>query len=48
MVRPGETVDIEVELTERLTHAFYFTGKLSVDGKLAARLEFACTAAPAD
>ena len=47
MVQPGETVDIEVELTEKLANAFFFTGKLSVDGQLAARLDFACAAAPA-
>ncbi len=47
MVRPGETVDIHVELTERLANAFFLTGKLTVDGQVAARLEFACSAAPA-
>jgi 3-hydroxyacyl-[acyl-carrier-protein] dehydratase len=48
MVRPGETVDIDVELTERLASAYFFSGKLSVGSQLAARLEFACTLAPAD
>ncbi|MGE3410515.1 MAG: 3-hydroxyacyl-ACP dehydratase FabZ family protein [Pirellulales bacterium] len=45
IVRPGETIDIEVELTERLADAFFLKGKVSVEGKVAARLEFACTVA---
>jgi 3-hydroxyacyl-[acyl-carrier-protein] dehydratase len=45
MVRPGETLDIEVELTERLGGAWFLTGKVSVAGQVAARLEFACAAA---
>lgn len=48
MVRPGETLDIEVELTERLANAFYLTGKVSVDGQTATRLEFACAATDAE
>ena len=47
MVRPGETIDIEVELTERLANAFFLTGKVSVGGQVAVRLEFACAAADA-
>jgi 3-hydroxyacyl-[acyl-carrier-protein] dehydratase len=46
MLRPGETIEIEVELTERVSNAFYLKGKVSVDGKVSARLEFVCTAAP--
>jgi 3-hydroxyacyl-[acyl-carrier-protein] dehydratase len=46
MVRPGDTVDIEVELREHLANAFFLNGKLSVKEKLAARLEFACALAP--
>ena len=47
MLRPGKTFEIEVELTERVSNAFYLKGKVSVDGKVSARLEFVCTAAPA-
>lgn len=47
LVRPGETIDIEVELTETLANAFYLTGKVSVDGQVSTRLEFACAAADA-
>jgi 3-hydroxyacyl-[acyl-carrier-protein] dehydratase len=43
MVRPGEKIVMEVELTERLADAFFLKAKVSVDGKVAARFEFACT-----
>lgn len=45
MVRPGETIEIEVELTERLADAFFLKAKVTCAGKLAARVEFACTMA---
>ncbi len=45
IVRPGETIVLEVELAERLADAFFLKAKVSVDGKLAVRFEFACTAA---
>ena len=45
MVRPGETMRMEVELNERLADAFYLTARVTVDGKLAVRFTFACTAA---
>lgn len=45
LVRPGETLDIEVRLTEQLANAFFLTGKVSVNGQVSVRLEFACTAA---
>ena len=45
MVRPGDTLDIEVELNEQLSNAYFLTGKVSVDGKVTVRLEFACAAA---
>jgi 3-hydroxyacyl-[acyl-carrier-protein] dehydratase len=45
MVRPGDTIQIEVTLNEVIGSAYYMTGKVSVDGKLAARLDFACTVA---
>jgi len=45
MVRPGDTLDIEVHLTEQLANAFFLTGKVSVAGKTTVRLEFACAAA---
>ncbi len=45
IVRPGETIVLDVELTERLADAFFLKAKVSVDGKVAVRFEFACTAA---
>ena len=45
MVRPGDTMEIEAELTDEVSGAFYLTGRIKVDGKLAARLEFVCTLA---
>ena len=45
MVRPGEKIVMEVELVERLADAFFLKAKVTVDGKLAVRFEFACTAA---
>ena len=47
MVRPGETLAIEVTLDETLGGAWFLSGKASVDGHLAVRLQFACTAAEA-
>ena len=45
MVRPGEKIIMEVDLTERLADAFFLKAKVTVDGKVAARFDFACTAA---
>jgi 3-hydroxyacyl-[acyl-carrier-protein] dehydratase len=42
LVRPGDTIQVDVELRERLAEAYFFTGKVSVNGKVSARLEFAC------
>ena len=47
MVRPGDTVVLEVELTERLADAFFMNARVTCDGKMAACFDFACTLAPA-
>jgi 3-hydroxyacyl-[acyl-carrier-protein] dehydratase len=47
IVRPGETIEIEVDLVERLAGAFFLKAKVLCAGKVAARLEFACTLAEA-
>ncbi len=44
LVRPGETVDIKVELTDTVSNAFFLTGVVSVDGKTSTRCDFACAA----
>lgn len=48
MVRPGDTIDIEVTLTERLANAFFLKAKVLCGGKTAVTLEFACTLAPVE
>jgi 3-hydroxyacyl-[acyl-carrier-protein] dehydratase len=45
MVRPGETIEMEVELSERLANAFFLKAKVTKEGKLAASFEFACALA---
>lgn len=45
MVKPGETLLLEAELVERVSTAFFLKAKVTVEGKVAARFEFACTAA---
>lgn len=45
MVRPGDTVEMEVRLDESLSGAYFLTAKVSCEGRMAARLEFACTLA---
>jgi 3-hydroxyacyl-[acyl-carrier-protein] dehydratase len=44
LVRPADTLTLEVEITERLANAYFLKGKVSVGGQVTARLEFACTA----
>jgi 3-hydroxyacyl-[acyl-carrier-protein] dehydratase len=46
MVRPGDSIDIDVTLLEQLANAFFLKAKVTVGGKLATRFEFACAAAP--
>ena len=48
MVRPGDTIEIEVELTERLADAFFLRAKVLCGGKVAVRFEFACAGPSAD
>lgn len=45
MVRPGDSVDIHVTMKDVVSTAYFLSGKILVDGKLAARLDFACTVA---
>ena len=45
MVRPGETIRMEVDLVERLADAFFLKAKVTVEGQLAVRFEFACKGA---
>lgn len=43
MVRPGETIDIEVTLREKVATAFFLEARVTCDGSVAVRLEYACT-----
>ncbi len=45
MVRPGDTIELEVELCETLANAFFMKAKVTTAGKVAVRFEFACTLA---
>ncbi len=46
MVRPGDIIDIDVEITDRVSTAYFLTGKVTLEGQVALRLTFACTIAP--
>jgi 3-hydroxyacyl-[acyl-carrier-protein] dehydratase len=45
MVLPGDTIEIEVVLVERLANAFFMKARVTTGGKVACRFEFACTMA---
>ena len=42
IVRPGETVDVEVTLDDELDRAYFMTGRAMVEGQLVLRAGFAC------
>jgi 3-hydroxyacyl-[acyl-carrier-protein] dehydratase len=46
MVRPGDTVTLEVELTEQLSGAFFLDATVMVDNRTAVTFDFACKMAP--
>ncbi len=46
MVRPGETIRIQVKLDDQISGAFYLTAQIKCDDKVAARFSFVCTVAP--
>jgi 3-hydroxyacyl-[acyl-carrier-protein] dehydratase len=46
MVRPGDTVTLEVELTEQLAGAFFLDATVMVDNRTAVTFDFACKMAP--
>ena len=45
MVRPGDTIEMHVKLDDVVSNAYYLTGQVKCDGKLAARLSFTCSVA---
>ena len=46
MVRPGDTMTLEVELTEQMAGAFFLNAKVTVGDKTAVTFDFACKMAP--
>jgi 3-hydroxyacyl-[acyl-carrier-protein] dehydratase len=40
IVKPGDTIEIRVQRDEALANATYFSGKIMLNGKLAASLQF--------
>jgi len=47
MVRPGETIEMKVELIERMADAFFLKAAVTVGGKTAVTFDFACKLAQA-
>lgn len=45
MVKPGDTLELEAEVVEKVSSAYFLKGKASVDGRTAATVEFAVTLA---
>lgn len=45
MVRPGDTIQMRVDLVERLANAFFMQGKVTRGTEVVMRFEFACTMA---
>ncbi len=43
MVLPGDTIEIEVDLVERVSTAYFMKARVTTGGKVACRFEFACT-----
>lgn len=43
MVRPGDTVEVHATLNDHVSNAYFLTGKMLVGGKVAMRLDFACS-----
>ena len=48
MVYPGDTVMLEAELLDEVSGKFYLKARALVGGKVAVRLEFACTLVAAE
>jgi 3-hydroxyacyl-[acyl-carrier-protein] dehydratase len=45
MVRPGETIDLEITFKEQIANAVFLQAKVTCEGKVAVRFEFACATA---
>lgn len=45
MVRPGETIDMNVEIDQTVSNAFYLSAKVTCEGENVVRFKFTCAAA---
>ena len=45
MVSPGDIIEMHVKLDDVVSNAYYMTGQVKCNGKLAARLSFTCSVA---
>jgi 3-hydroxyacyl-[acyl-carrier-protein] dehydratase len=43
IVKPGSVLEMETELVEKVSNAFFLKGKASVEGNTVATVEFACS-----
>ena len=48
IVRPGATLEMEAEVVEKVSNAFFLKGKASVEGKTAVTVEFAVSLVKAE
>lgn len=48
MVKPGQTLDVEVTLDDELDGAYFMTGRVTVDGKAVVRVTFAAMQASSE
>jgi 3-hydroxyacyl-[acyl-carrier-protein] dehydratase len=46
MVRPGETIEMDVELTEKVSKVWFLKATVTCAGETAARFKFTCAMAP--
>ncbi len=46
-VKPGDTIEMQVKLKEKVGTAWFMKGRLQVAGKTAVQVEFACSMVPA-
>ncbi len=43
MVQPGDVLEMKVDLKEQLSSAYFLKGRVKVNGKTVAQVEFGCT-----
>lgn len=48
MVRPGDVLEMEVKLEDKIDNAFWFKGKARVNDKVVTSIEFQCAQIPSD